>query len=420
MLQTIEKKKYKSILLYLLSYFLNAGISFVIVFILTHYLTVEEFGIINLYSVTLVLISPFISCGTLNTISVEYFRKEEREFKTFFSHAIGIGLINTCFLTILCICFSGVLLSALKVNHWFIWVLPLTAFFIFIYEVILTIIRNKNFSLLFFSFSLGKTIVEAAITLFLILFIHLKWEGRLSGMLGSVLIAGVFTIWLLHSWKFKFQIRGWDQKKVVLALSAPFIIERLAAFVLTSSDRYFIGLFSGIKDVGFYSVGSQIAAIANLTILSLNNFFYPYIFNNLKKEESDKGASVRTGIAYYLLASVATIVIILLAIPLIFKLFISSEFQSGIYYAYLLTISFLPWAFYQALLIILLFLQRNNYIMRVAVAGMVFSLLSNYFMIQWYGPVGAAITLMFVYTLMAILVFIQVFKTKRTALPFFK
>jgi O-antigen/teichoic acid export membrane protein len=68
------------------------------------------------------------------------------------------------------------------------------------------------------------------------------------------------------------------------------------------------------------------------------------------------------------------------------------------------------WSIYNAFIPFLLNLKKNKLIMVISIIGMMVSLLSNYFMVKFQGALGAAITSIVVYFLMAALVVFWVHK----------
>jgi Membrane protein involved in the export of O-antigen and teichoic acid len=147
----------KQVYIYFSSYFINAGLSFLIVSLLTHHLTTYDYGIINLYSSFLLLLMPFVSAGILFPISVEYFKKPAEEYKRFFTNAQALSLLSMVLFTVLCLLFQQPLSRFLKVSPVWIWIMPVTAWWIMINETTMLITRNKNSPFQFALFTVGKT-----------------------------------------------------------------------------------------------------------------------------------------------------------------------------------------------------------------------------------------------------------------------
>jgi O-antigen/teichoic acid export membrane protein len=88
-------KLLKTFSLYTFVGFLNAGIGFLVLPLLTHYLSPADYGIISLLNTYVQILIPVIGLSTSSFISVEYYNKELREgqFRDIFSSARAIPVL---------------------------------------------------------------------------------------------------------------------------------------------------------------------------------------------------------------------------------------------------------------------------------------------------------------------------------------
>src|SRR5690349_537202 len=75
-----------------------------------------------------------------------------------------------------------------------------TTFFLVLNQVMATISRNRNQPLLFASFTIGKNIVEASLSLSLIILLHQTWNGRISATILAPIIMAIPIIFVLRKW----------------------------------------------------------------------------------------------------------------------------------------------------------------------------------------------------------------------------
>lgn len=411
-------RNYRTVFVYFFTYFFTAAVSFAVVSLLTHYLSTADYGVVNLYSSFTLLLTPLLTGGILNTVNVEFFKKSSRLFGLFLSDALMIPLLGTIFFTAIVFLFDGSIASLLGVNRYFVWLLPCSASFLLLYEIVTGIARNKNAVGLFAGLSIGKVLLEAGFSLLFVLYFHLTWKGRIGGSLAGYSLLMVPVVIILYRMGYLQKFSGWQNVKHILIISAPFIPERLASFVLSSSDRYFINHYVSISEVGLYGIGSQIAIIVNLSLLSMNSFFFPYIMRAIKQWEDKKEGKTGRAIGIYFLVSLIAIMGVLIATPFVFKWFIGKNFQAGQQYAILLTLAYIPWAVYQALLPVLLYFQQNKFIMITSIVAMCVSLFSNFLLVPRIGATGAAITLLIVNVVLMLIVFMRIKKKYPFALKF--
>ena len=389
--------------MYAVSIGINALLYFVTTSFLTHHLSEYDYGVINLYSALSIFLMPFIGLGISFTLTVDYFKMDEQQFRKRFTNAMMVPLITAGILTVVFAVIYPFIQHLIKVNLFFAILMPFTCALVVLNDVILHMIRNKGKHFLFMGFSVSRTVLETAVTLMLVIGLSWGWTGRLSGSLTAMVVFGLVSIWLIRQWKF---YNGRFEKKEfkdVVVTGLPFVPERLAIFVLSYSDRFFIDYFNGIKDVGYYSVGAQIALVVNMSILVLINVFHPMVIKKLTAEVIDH-RSVRIYTWIFIGVSALVTAFLIFMVPVIFHYFIGPAFQPGKIYAINLSIGYFLWAVYNAFFPFLLSERKNKTLMTISIAGMAASLGLNYYNVSHYGSIGATYTSMAVNGLMAVMI----------------
>ena len=96
---------------------------------------------------------------------------------------------------------------------------------------------------------------------------------------------GTLSIYLFYRWKLIEKKIDWQLVQKIFLLSFPFIFERLSVFIMNNSDRYFIDHYdkNGTSEVGLYGLGSQIAMIIFLVVLSMNSAYQPHLFKKFSE-----------------------------------------------------------------------------------------------------------------------------------------
>lgn len=399
----------KSFSVYASTIFFNAAISFATFSLLTHYLNEVDYGIINLYNSFVIFLSPFIAIGIQYAMGVDYFKMDELSYRQHFTNALIIPAVSCVIFTILFVFFSSWIQTHTNTNLFFTLSIPFACLVTILYDIFLSLFRNKEKYLLFFLFSVFKNIIEVSFTMLFIIWLGYNWEGRLDSFLLTLAIVLVLIIYFIRRWHL---FTGTFEKKDVGTIfknGLPFVPERISMFVLGYSDRFFINYFEGTADVGFYSAGAQMAVIVNMVTITLINTFYPQIFKILSQTQPNYQKLKIIIFAFIGISFVASVGVII-SIPLFFKWFVGPVFQKGQIYAVFLTVGVFFWAINAAFLPFLLNLKKNKLIMMISIVGMVLSLSVNYFNIKQYGALGATYTSILVYFFMAMATLLCVHK----------
>lgn len=402
-------KLHKQVYIYFGSYFINAVLSFATISLLTHYLTTYDYGIINLYSSFLAFLMPFISGGIIYPLSVEYFKKERDRYSDYFTNAQVIPLLSLVLFTLLCIAFQHWLGRFLKVSPIWIWIMPVTAWWIMINETAMMITRNNNRPFQFAFFSVGKNLAEIALTIGLVIGLHWAWQGRLLSAALAPVAVGIISVYLFYRWRLVAKKIDWSTTRHIFFLCLPFVFERMAVFVMGYSDKYFIDRFdlNGTSEVGLYGLGSQLATIIFLVVISMNSAYQPHLFKKLA--EGFKGKIHKTTI-WYIGACAVTVAAMFVALPVIFRFFIGSKFQEAKPYAYILCSGYFMWGIFNAFQAYLIYLQKSRVILYISILGMLVSLSLNFGLVPRFGAEGAAMANIITYSVMAIACYLLVRK----------
>jgi O-antigen/teichoic acid export membrane protein len=287
--------------------------------------------------------------------------------------------------------------------------MPATAWLVTINEMAMMITRNNNKPFQFAFFSVGKNLAEITLTVILVIGLHWAWQGRLLSAALAPLLLSIISVCLFYRWQLVIKKVDWSNTRRIFLLCLPFVFERLAVFVMGYSDKYFIDRFdlNGTNEVGLYGLGSQLATIIYLVIISMNSAYQPHLFKKLA--EGLKGKIHKTTI-WYIGACAVTVVGMFIAIPLVFRFFIGSRFQDAKPYAYILCSGYFMWGIYNAFQAYLIYLEKNRQILFISLLGMITSLALNTFMVINYGAQGAAIASVITYSVMAFACFLLVRK----------
>jgi O-antigen/teichoic acid export membrane protein len=400
---------HKQVYIYFGSYFINAVLSFAALSLLTHYLTTYDYGVINLYSSFLIFLMPFISGGIIYPLSVEYFKRPRETYSSYFTNAQVIPLISLALFTILCIAFQHPLGRFLKVTPIWIWIMPATAWWIMINETAMMVTRNKNKPLQFAFFSVGKNFAEMLLTVGLVIGLRWAWQGRLLSAAAAPVLLGGISLYLFYRWRLVVKKIDWSAASRIFLFCLPFVFERLAVFVMGYSDKYFIDRFdlNGTKEVGLYGLGSQLATIIYLVVISMNSAYHPHLFKKLS--EGFKG-KIHKSTTWYIGACAVTVTGMFIAIPILFRFFIGPDFQDAKPYAYMLCSGYFMWAIFNAFQAYLIYLEKGRTILYISLFGMIASLSLNFVLVPKYGAEGAAIANIITYSVMAITCFLFVRK----------
>jgi O-antigen/teichoic acid export membrane protein len=172
-------------------------------------------------------------------------------------------------------------------------------------------------------------------------------------------------------------------------------VMQFSVFCMNSSDSFFLSHFTGAKDnnagVGVYSIACIFASIILTLCSSLLQFITPKIYGFLSEATVNR-AAVRKYFLLYAGIMAGGWLLLLVAIPIAYRLFIPDSYFGGLDYYYLLCTGYFFWTIaYFFYMTALLYHKKKRMILLLSLCSILISLTNNYFFIRQWGAKGAAI-----------------------------
>jgi O-antigen/teichoic acid export membrane protein len=385
-------KLLKTFSLYTFVGFLNAGIGFLVLPLLTHYLTPGDYGIIALMNTYVQILIPVIGLSTSSYISVEYYNKNlpEGAFREIFSSVRAIPAL--LFLPFLLVFIAGyrVLPDLMELPVTAYWLLlPLTLFVLYSDNFKSFLVISKR-TWLFSITTLGKILVEIPLTILLIVYAHREWDGRIYGWLITVIIATLLSVYYYRKWN----LLGFAVKKTyirqAILFGAPLILHQIGKFVINQADRLFLAKMISVDEMGIYSVGYQVGMILLIFSTAFANFFSPFLFEHLNKGTEEAKLKVIRVSYLFIIAMFLILLVLTLLTPSFFAYFISPQFEKASIYVFWIGLSYCFWAVYLLFAGYIYYLKKSKVLGYISLLNVAVNLSCNYFFIKNFGAIGAA------------------------------
>ncbi len=233
--------------------------------------------------------------------------------------------------------------------------------------------------------ALRASLVKDFIRVFLVLLVVYLFKSYLPVIAVYILVFGVYAYYLLrilHSWFLK------NRNYALLAGSLPYLFFGLASMLLAYTDVLMLSYFRPISDVGYYKI-AQLVITSAIAVLPVVTVSLPTLSRAAASGQLRK-KFVQLVLFAIAVAAIADVLLYLLGPPLII-FFVGSQYLSSVSVLYALLL-FIPFYFVYSLGVqaIVALGREKEQVVYPLLAGS-FNVVLNYFLIQEYGTVGAAI-----------------------------
>jgi O-antigen/teichoic acid export membrane protein len=237
--------------------------AFLLLPLYTNYLSLAEYGALELFYTASAIVSGLLSVGLAHAtlrFYFEYSNESDRRslVRTSFFAILGLGVFGA----LLVLPWSSQIASALFSHNEYRWGVPLvliTMIFELGSQVCLAYIRAVERSMFFVGVAVAKLILQVLLNTILVG----KFDAGVEGVLLGNLVA-VFVGWLiLTSFTLSQCGIGFEKSKIlpVLRYSAPFLYATIVSLVAGNFDRVFLGTKLSIAALGTYALASKFSSL---------------------------------------------------------------------------------------------------------------------------------------------------------------
>ncbi len=383
-------RRIKLFVIYLSATLINRAVPFLLLPVITRYLSPAEYGTWTIFSVLFLFMTALIGMNSQVNITRNFFRKPGEEIAKIVGNGILAVLINSILVSAI------VLFSAFFTSEVFgvptSWVLmiPPAVFAYMILQYRLNIFRNQNKAVQFGVLEIAVTMAYMAMAVFFVVWGRLGWKGMALGRISSAIIFGVFSFFSL--WFSGFLILRFDRKRLyeIYIISLPMILHILGGVIIRMSDKLFINSMVGKEAVGIYAVGYTFGMIVMLFTEAFNKSWSPWMYKQLASiNNAGKKRIVRITYIYYLGVILLALSVYLLS-PFMVKLMTPASYHGASKYVFWIALAFAVDGMYQMHFPYLVHEGKTSFLGIATISAGIFNLFANYFLIRTNGPVGAA------------------------------
>lgn len=283
------RKLFKHTSIYAMGSILSKAIGFLMIPVYTRFLIPQDYGILELLSMTTEVISLFLGMGlTLAVLRFYYLYDEERERKEVISTALLSAMFAYGFAFALLISFSQgfsrLLFSTGRYSFYF-KIVFINMFLASGIEIPLCFIRAKQRSMFFVALATVKLVSQLSLNIYFVVYLRMGILGILySTLISSALMSLYLTSTTLKEVGLHYSIHKLLQ---MVAYGGPMVFSSLCAFILTFSDRYFLNHYCNLTDVGIYSLAYKFGMIMPALLIGpFGNIWSVQMFEIAKKEQA--------------------------------------------------------------------------------------------------------------------------------------
>lgn len=396
----------KPVSIYGVSSLINASIPFLLVPFLTEQLSPESYGILSIFSIFLMLVTPFVSVNISNVLLMEFKQIKANDFPSFLSSILIIPLISSFIMIVVLILLMDFISPYFNGHKFIIILLPVVALFQTYPSTLLIFYQMKHKPLKYGAFQILLSLTNLVLTFIFVFFTEWDWLGRIYAILTANIL---FTLISLAFFYIDKLIVLNIKRKYIHAsirLGVPLIIHNLSAVLIMSSDKLFLSSYYGNSIVGIYAVAVQISSIILIVQTAINKAWVPFLFDKLKNStEANKIKIVRASYLFALLYLILPFIVYYIGY-FVLKFIINSEYKDAIDFIFFLSVSYSFLGIYKISTNILFYYKKTLLLSLITFGSLIINLMFNFIGINVFGAIGVVYASVLTFFVFSIVVFI--------------
>lgn len=374
---------------YTISNLAAKAIPFLLLPVLTRYLTPADYGVVAMFMLVASLVEPFVGLGLTGAISVKYYDKNT-DLGTFISTGCALVVWAAVPIGVLLVVLRGPLSELTAVPAaWLGLVIALVVVRVFAGLVpALWQVQERAIGYGVFQNLQSAAILGGSLLFVIVLGRH--WQGRIEAELLAVAVAASVALLVLRRagllrWRFD---RAYARQ--LLRFGLPLIPHTIGGVLIVQTDRMFVTHYVGVDETGLFTVGYQLALIVELAASSFNNAYVPWLFRKL----TGGGDEIKQRLVRYTYLQFGGLVVFAtvvgLVMPVVAGYLLGDQFASAARYVRWLALAFAFMGMYYMVASYIFYAERTSWLAMVTLTSGLANIPLNYILIRANGAIGAA------------------------------
>lgn len=386
----LKSNLFKNTGVYTITSILNAAIPFLLLPILTRYLSPEDYGLLSMFLLLVSLVSPFVGLNVNGAITRKYYDQENTNIWQYVFNCFLILLSSTFIIGLVFWVFAEPIARVSSFPIRFLWMVVVYSFCQFTSSVLLALWQVQKKPFLYGLFNNIQTLVNVSLSILLVVVLKFGWQGRIYGQFVATVAFGVLSIVILI--KNNWISISFNKQYIFNALifGIPLIPHALSGSIISMTDRFFITNMVGLAATGVYTVGYQVGSVINLLASSFNNAYVPWLFEKLKENNHDTKIKIVKFTYLYFICIVLLALLLGSLAPYFLNAFLGKSFSESSTYVLWIAVGYAFNGMYFMVVNYVFYSQNTKLLAVVTFVTAIVNILLNYFFIKAFGAIGAA------------------------------
>jgi O-antigen/teichoic acid export membrane protein len=369
---------------------LNRSIPFLLLPVLTRYLSPEDLGTVAMFALAVSLVVPLVGLNTEGAIGRQYFERDSIDLPNYIANCGYILIATTAAVSLAVLALGRWLGPLLAIPTGWLPVVISLAVGKFITSAVLTLWQVRNRARAYATFSFVQVVLGVGLSLYLVVALRQGWRGRVLGDAAGVAVMAVVGLAILIRGRW---IRpGLDRLHLghALRFGGGLVPHSYGAILIAATDRLLLAHLVGLGPTGLYAVGAQVAMVIGVLEHSFNQAWSPWLMAVLKRNDPRELRRVARLTRIYNIVIVALALALAAVAPWVLGFLVGPQFRGAAAFILWLALGNAFSGMYKMVVNQVFFANKTHLLAWITLGTGLVNLVLTYFLIRWNGAVGAA------------------------------
>ena len=379
-------------LIYVVGGGLTGLISFLLMPVLTRYLSPADYGIVYMFMVLIMFFVSVIGLQADTYFARYYFEFEKAVFAEHMGGILKVILLSAIIILSIVLILRHQLALALSISGNMIILSVIIGTSSFISVFILRYYQLASKPIQYIYVTMAMSIIGLIISLVLVVYFHLGWKGRIVGVIVPIVLQAFISILILYkNGLIKFELNFKHMRNIIL-FGLPLVLGSVSGWIINLADKIFITKMVSIAATGTYGIASSMGMIMGLIVDSCARAWVPYFFKNIRDNSAEKNLKIVKATYLYAIFVIIMSFIVTLAAYIFIRYFLAKDYQSSLSYLIWIILGQGILGIRSIFIYYLLYKNKNYVLTYIIILTSVISIIMNYLLIKSFGAMGAAYT----------------------------
>jgi len=283
---SVNRSLLNSVSGYLIYTFVSSLIPFLLLPVLTRFLTPEQYGLVSVYSVYTAVIGSIVGLSTITAFTKTYY-DDKHDSNSSLTSSFLVSVLSALALFLVVFLTSPLLGNILEIPIWWLYVGISTVLFEDIVSAKTLLYRLNNKVFKFGVYEISRILIRAVVTIILVALFDMEENSPvLAGIFASTIYM-FLSLYLLHADPSVTLVLSKESLKYSLRFGVPLTPHAILGSLSSTFDKIIISIMLTKEQLGIYAVGFAIGSVIKAMEGAVYMAYQPWFFKKISTNQCD-------------------------------------------------------------------------------------------------------------------------------------